>query len=118
MRRDTTQEAGLLVLFRRDNYGFSVPVVFRNQFFYSSGDYSHVKQGFAAAKHHRDALRISLSMSTNYVAPLARGTARAGLASEASALDLACEAHLAVNLDKQTELAIATSKELGEINYG
>ena len=37
--------------------------------------------------------------------------AKAGPASEASALGLACEARLAVNVDKLTELAIIMSKE-------
>ena len=58
-----------------------------------------VKHCNAAAEHHRDALRVSLSRSTDCVAPLAKGTA------------IACEARLAVNLDKLTELAIIMLKE-------
>jgi hypothetical protein len=79
MRSDTTKKTRLLVLFRHDNYGFSVP---------------------------GDALRVSLSRSTDYVAPLVNGAT------------IACEVRLAVNLDKQTELAIIMSKEHGKINYG
>ncbi|MCP4409925.1 MAG: hypothetical protein GY807_19705 [Gammaproteobacteria bacterium] len=47
----------------------------------------------AAAGHHRDALRVSLSMPTDGVAPLDKGIA------------IICEARLAVNVDKLTELA-------------
>ena len=49
-----------------------------------------------AAKHHRDALRVSLSTPTGCVPPLDKG------------MTIACEARLAVNVDKLTELAIIT----------
>ena len=45
------------------------------------------------------ALRVSLSTPTDCVAPLDKGAA------------IACEARLAVNVDKLTELAIITLKE-------
>jgi len=65
----------------------------------------------AAAGHHRDALRVSLSGPTDCVVPLDKGVARAGPMSAANALGLACEARLAVNPDKLTELAIIMLKE-------
>ena len=52
-----------------------------------------------AAGHHRDALRVSLSPPPDCVSPLAKG------------VTIACEARLAVNGDKLTELAIITLKE-------
>ncbi len=58
-----------------------------------------VKHCNAAAEHHRDALRVSLSTSTDCVAPLAKGTA------------IAFEVRLAVNVDKLTELVIIMLKE-------
>jgi hypothetical protein len=58
-----------------------------------------VKHCNAAAGHHRDALWVSLSTPTDCVAPLAKGVA------------IACEARLAVNVDKLTELAIIRLKE-------
>ena len=67
---------------------------------------SLVKYSNAAAGPHRDALRVCLSQSTDCVAPLVNGAARAGPASEASALGLTCEARLAVNSNKQTEFSI------------
>ncbi len=42
----------------------------------------------AAAGHHRDALRVSLSTPTDYVAPLVNG------------ITITCEVRLAVNVDK------------------
>ncbi len=61
--------------------------------------HSLVKYCNAAAGHHRDALRVSLSTPTDCVATLDKGMA------------LACEPRLAVNVDKLTELAIITLKE-------
>ena len=55
-----------------------------------------VKSCNAAAGHHRHALRVSVSTPTDCVAPLDKGIA------------IACEARLAVNVDKLTELAIIT----------
>ena len=101
----------ILVLFQHDNYGFSVPVVFRNQAQCEGNGRTLVEYCNAVAGHHRGALRVSLSTSTDCVAPLDKGVAKAGPASEASALGLACEARLAVNVDRLTELAIITLKE-------
>jgi hypothetical protein len=53
----------------------------------------------SAAKHHRVALRVSLSSPTDCVPPLGKGAT------------IACEARLAVNGDKLTELAIIILKE-------
>ena len=50
-------------------------------------------------------------VSRSRVAVFDKGVARAGPASEASALGLACEARLAVDVDRLTELAIITLKE-------
>ncbi len=58
-----------------------------------------VKHRNAVEGHHRNALRISLSTSTDCVAPLAKGAA------------IAFEARLAVNLDKLTEFAIIKLNE-------
>ena len=79
-----------------DKYGFSVPVVFRSKAQCEGNGYSLVEHCNAAAGHHSDALRVSLSTPTDYVAPLDKGRA------------IACEARLAVNVDKLTELAIIT----------
>jgi hypothetical protein len=87
------------VLFQCDNYGFSVPVVFRSKAQCEANGRSLVKHWNVAEGHHRDALRVSLSSPTDCVPPLAKGTT------------IACEARLAVNDDKLTELAIITLKE-------
>jgi len=79
-----------------DNYGCSVPVVFRSKAQCGGNGYSLVKHCNAVAGHHSDALRVSLSMPTDCVAPLDKGKA------------IACEARLAVNVDKLTELAMIT----------
>ncbi len=92
------------MLLQHDNYGFSVPVVFRSKALCAGNGRTLVKHSNAVAGHHRDALRVSLSRSTaspkapTFGAPLAKGTA------------IACEARLAVNLDKLTELAIIMLK--------
>ena len=98
------------MLLQHDNYGFSVPVVFRSKAQHAGNGRTLVKCCNAAAELHRGALRVSLSRPTDCVVPLAKGTARAGPASEASALGLACEARLA-SLDKLTELAIIMLQE-------
>ena len=85
-----------LVLYQCDNYGFSVPVVLRSKAQYEGNGHSLVEHWNAAAEYHRDALRVSLSISTDYVSPLDKGIA------------IAREARLAVNIDKLTELAIIT----------
>ena len=56
-------------------------------------------------------LWVSLSTSTDSVAPLGKGLARAGPMSEANALGLAGETRLAVNVDKLTEYVIIILKE-------
>ena len=94
-----------------DNYGFSDPVVFRSKAQCEGNGHSLVEYCNAVAGHHRIALRVRLSTPTDCVAPLAKGMAKAGPVSEASALGLACEARLAVNVDKLTEPAIITLKE-------
>jgi hypothetical protein len=88
------------VLLPGDNHGFSIPVVFRSKAqCENNGPISLVERCNAATGHHRDALRVSLSTPTDCVAPLAKGLA------------IACEARLAVNVDKLTELVIVTGKE-------
>ena len=80
-------------------------MVFRSKAQYAGNGRTLVKHCNAAAEHHRDALRVSLSRPTaspkapTFGAPLAKGAA------------IACEARLAVNLDKLTELAIIMLKE-------
>ena len=87
------------MLFQCNNYGFSGPVVFRSKAQREGNGPVLVKCSNAAAGHHRPALRVSLSTPTDCVAPLDKGAA------------IACEARLAVNVDKLTELAIITLKE-------
>ena len=87
------------MLLQHDNYGFSAPVVFRSKAQCAGNGRTLVKQCNAAAKHHRDAPRVSLSTPTNCVVPLAKGVA------------IAFEARLVVNIDKLTELAIIMLKE-------
>ncbi len=102
------------MLFQRDNYGFSAPVVFRstNSRRFRRGQsegngYTLGEHWNADAKHHRGALRVSLSTPTDcrrlkaptFGAPLAKGIA------------IAYEARLAVDVDKLTELAIITLEE-------
>ena len=86
----------MLVLYQCDNYGFSVPVVLHSKTQCEGNGYSLVEHWNAAVEHHRDALRVSLSTPTVCVPPLDKGIA------------IACEARLAVNVDKLTELAIIT----------
>ena len=99
------------MLLQHDNYGFSVPVVFRSKAqcegktqstrFARGASFGHslVEYCNAVVGHHRDALRVSLSTPTDCVAPLAKGVA------------IASEARLAVNVDKLTGLAIIMLKE-------
>ncbi len=88
-----------LVLFQCDNYGFSDPVVFCSKAQCEANGHSLVEHWNAAAGHHRVALRVSLSTPTDCVPPLGKGAT------------ITCEARLAVNIDKLTELAIITLKE-------
>ena len=74
-------------------------MVFRNKAQCAGNGRTLAKHRNAAAEHHRSALRVSLSRPTDCVSPLAKGTA------------ITCEARLAVNLDKLTELAIIILKE-------
>ena len=87
------------MLFQCDNYGFSDPVGFRSKAQCEANGRSLVEHWNTVAGHHRVALRVSLSMPTNCVAPFGKGTT------------IACEARLAVDIDKLTELAIITLKE-------
>lgn len=88
--------AQTIVLYPCDNYGFSVPAVFRSKAQCEGNGYHLVEHCNADAGHHRDALRVSLSTPTDCVSPLDKGIA------------IACETRLAVNVDKLTELAIIT----------
>ena len=108
-----------------DYYGFSVPVVLRSKAQCEGNGCSldncscvdllpsihgHIDEHWnAAAKHHRDALWVSLSTSTDCVAPLDKGTA---IACEARLDNCSCvvllpsiHGHIAVNVDKLTERA-------------
>ena len=122
----------VLVLFQHDNYGFSVPVVFRSKAQCEGSGHSLGECCNAAGGHHRNALRVSLSTPTDcrrlgaltFGAPLAKGVAKAGPVSGASALGLACEAASpkaptvgAVNVDKLTELAIITLIEHQHVRH-
>jgi hypothetical protein len=84
------------VLYPCDYYEFSVPVVSRSKAQCEGNGHSLVEHWNTAARHHRDALRVSLSTPTDCVPPLDKGMA------------IACEARLAVNVDKLTEPAIIT----------
>ena len=79
-----------------DNYGFSVPVVFRSKARCEGNGCSLVERWNTAAGHHRDALRVSLSAPTDCVPLFDKGVA------------IVCKARLAMNVDKLTELAIIT----------
>ena len=82
------------MLYPRDNYGFSAPVVFRSKALCEGNGHSIAEHWNAAVGHHRDALRVSLSAPTDCVPSLAKG------------VTIACETRLAVVADKLTELAI------------
>ena len=105
------------MLYQGDNYGFSIPVLFRSKaqcegngqlsIFMALGEHWN-----AVAGHHRDALRVSLSMPTDCIACMDVGEGREQDAVSFAPLDkgvaIACEARLAVNVDKLTELEIIT----------
>jgi hypothetical protein len=74
-------------------------VVFRGKAQCEGNGRSLVECWNAAAGHHRDALRVSLSTPMDCVSPLDKGAA------------IACEARLAMSVDKLTELAIITLTE-------
>ena len=82
-----------------DNYGFSVPVVFRSKAQCEGNGHFLDEHWNAVAEHHRDALLVSLSTPADCVSSLDKGEA------------IAHEARLAVNVDKLTELAIITLME-------
>ena len=84
------------MLYPYDNYAFSFPVGFRSKAQCEGNGHSLVEHWNAAAGYHRDALWVSLSTPTDCVPPLDKGVA------------IACEARLAVNVDKLTEPAIIT----------
>ena len=65
---DSIENCIKLVLFQYDNYGFSVPVVFRSKAQCEGNGHSLVECCNAAAGHHRVALRVSLSTPTDCVA--------------------------------------------------
>ena len=87
------------MLHQCDNYGFSVLVVFRSKAQCDGNGYTLGKGWNAAAGHHKDALRVSLATPTDSVVPLDKGMA------------INCEARLAMNVAKLTELAIIISME-------
>ena len=88
------------MLFQPDNYGFSTPAVFRNKEQCVGNGRPHPCQALQRGwGHHRNALRVSLSGSTDCVVSLDKGAA------------IACATRLAVNPDKLTELAIIWLKE-------
>jgi len=85
-----------LVFYPCENYVFSVPVVLRSKAHCEGNGHPLIEHWNAAAKYHRNILRVSLSIFTDCVPPLDKGIA------------IAREARLAVNIDKLTELAIIT----------
>ena len=87
------------MLHQCDNYEFSFPVMFCSKAQREGNGYSLVERWNAAAKHHREALRVSLSTPTDVVTPLDKEVA------------ITCEARFAVNVDRLTELAIITLTE-------
>ncbi len=87
------------MLHQCDNYGFSFPAVFRSRVQREGNGCPLVERWNVAAERHREALRVSLSTPTDCVAPLDKGATTA------------CEARLAVKVDKLTELAFITLME-------
>ncbi len=79
-----------------DIYEFSVPVALRSKAQCEGNGHFLVEHCNAAARRHRVALWVSLSTRTDFVAPLDKG------------VTIACEARLAVNVDKLTESAYIT----------
>jgi len=93
-----TRKAGV-VLMIDDICEFSVPVALRSKAQCEGNGHFLVEHCNAAAECHRDALWVSLSTPTDFVAPLDKG------------VTIACEARLAVNVDKLTESAYITYHE-------
>jgi hypothetical protein len=84
------------VFYPCDNDGFSVHAVLRSKAQCEGNGCSLVERCNAAAGHRMDALRVSLSTPTDCVPHLDKGNT------------IACEARLAVNVDKLTEPVIIT----------
>jgi len=84
------------VFYPCDNYGFSIPVVFRSKAQSEGNGHSLVEHCNAAAGDHRDALRVSLSTPT------------ARRVSQAMAIPLSRGGTQSVGVDMLTELAIIT----------
>ena len=82
-----------------DNNGFSVPVVSRSKAQHGRFGYSNGKHWNEVAKQHRDALWVNLSTPMDNVAPLDKE------------ITIACEARLAMSIDKLTEPVIIRLKE-------
>ena len=82
-----------------DICGFSDPVVLRSKAQWEGNGHFLVEHCNAAAEHHRVAPWVSLSTPTDFVVPLDKG------------VTIACEARLAVNVDKLTESAYITCHE-------
>ena len=78
---------------------FSVPVALRSKAQCEGNGHVLVEHCNVAAECHRDALWVSLSTPTDFVVPLDKG------------ITIACEARLAVNVDKVTESAYITCHE-------
>jgi len=74
-------------------------VLFRSKAQCEGKGHSLVEYCNAAAEQHRGALGVSLSTPTDCVAPLDNGLA------------IACEARLAVNVDKLTEFIVIILRE-------
>lgn len=87
------------MLLQDNNYGFSAPVMFRSKAQCAGNGHSLIKRWNAAAGHHRDARRVNLSTTMDFVVPLAKETT------------LTCESRLAMKADKLTERAIITLEE-------
>ena len=74
-------------------------MVFRSKARCEGNGHSLVEHWNAAAGYHRNAQRVSLSTPTDCVSPLDKG------------MTIACEARLAVGVDKLTESAIIMLKD-------
>jgi len=92
------KQTATLVLCPYDNYGFSVPVMFRSKAQCEGNGYSLVEYWNAAAGHHRDALRVSLSTPTTAFRHLAREYPLPARRASPKAPTVG-----AVNVDKLTE---------------
>ncbi len=89
----------MVVLMIGDICEFSDPVALRSKAQCEGNGHFLVEHCNAAAERHRVALWVSLSTHTDFVVPLDKG------------VTIACEARLAVNVDKLTEPAYITYHE-------